>query len=294
MHDGPGIRTLVFTKGCPLRCVWCANPEGMNPYPELVYIKGKCVGCGNCIESCPQQAITMTESGLPRTDRQKCTNCGCCTPICPPKARLISGKKYSISEVLSIVERDKQFYEKSKGGITLGGGSPLLQPEFTFQLLKESKKRNLNTALETCGLSNWENLKRVLDFLDCLFLDIKCMDSRIHRELTGVTNEVILENAKKASQVVNSAGKAMIVRIPVISGLNDSEKNIAATASFVIEHLKAVKEIELLPYHRLGSSKYEWLDRPYTLSDLGPPEEQELQRIKNIAKEAAKGKLEIK
>lgn len=288
IHDGPGIRTAVFTKGCPLKCAWCANPEGISPHPELIFLKERCIGCNDCIEACPQKAISRDEKGHLITDRERCLACGSCSLSCSAKARLIAGKRYSVAEVLSVVERDALFYKKSGGGITISGGCPTSQPEFTLRLLEESKARGLHTTIETCGFSNWRNLQKILQHVDHVYYDIKCMDSEKHKEWAGAPNELVLSNARKTSDFCFASGKTMIVRIPVIPGYTDSETNLREIVWFVGEELKGVELVELMPYHRLGSSKYDWLDKEYSLKDVLPLDSLQMQRLKCIAEEAAK------
>ena len=230
IHDGPGIRVTVFMKGCPLRCRWCANPESNLPQPQLMYYSHKCAFCGKCEESCPQKAIRMEnrdEKYVPVTDRNLCTSCGECVRICPARAREIAGIERTVSEVLAEVLKDKLFMDASGGGITLSGGDPLMRPEFSEALLKASREAGIGTAVETSMFASRESLDRVFEHVDIALMDVKHMDSKKHRELTGVPNEQILENIR---YVVNEKKIPAIIRIPVIPGCNDSIENMQATA----------------------------------------------------------------
>lgn len=274
IHDGPGIRTLVFMKGCPLRCVWCDNPESHEKYPEVIVYPDKCISCGKCLESCPVGAVT--EENL--LNRELCTGCGKCVDICPAGARKLIGKYLEVKEVLKEVKKDSAFYKNSGGGIAVGGGEPGLQAVFLEEFFKECRALGIDIVLETCGYCKFEDLRRILKFVSLIYYDIKLMDEKEHQKFTGVSNQLILENARKISSELKIP---MIVRIPIVPGLNDSEENIKATAEFVTT-LDSVKEIQLLPYHALGAYKYGQLGREYTLSEVKPPSEEEMQRLKRI------------
>lgn len=284
LHDGPGIRTLVFIQGCPLACKWCCNPEGQKPYPQLRFLNVRCPGkstCGApCVTACPKEAITLSEEGKPIIDRKLCTNCEKCVDACLYGALTMIGKKMTVEEVLTEVEKDRVAYRKSGGGVTLGGGEPLMQFEFVLELVKKCKARFLHTALETCGHMPWEQLKQISEYLDLMYYDIKHMDAERHKELTGVSNELILSNARKVlSGEVNCE---VIVRTPIVQGCNDSEENIEAIARFVAE--SGGKMMELLPYHALGSSKYRQLGMEYELKEIKPPTNEQMERLRNIVK----------
>lgn len=282
LHDGPGIRTLVFIQGCPLACKWCCNPEGQKPYPQLSFISVKCVAadtCGApCVKACPVGAITLSEEGKPQIDRGICTNCETCAAACLYEALTMLGKKTTVEEVLAEVEKDRAAYRKSGGGVTLGGGEPLMQFEFVLGLLKKCKERFLHTALETCGHAPWEHLKQISEYLDLMYYDIKHMNPERHKEVTGVSNELILSNAKKA--LSREMKCEVIIRTPIIPGYNDSEESIEATAKFVVE--SGGKMMELLPYHALGSSKYRQLGMEYELKEIKPPTDEQMARLRNI------------
>ena len=265
IHDGPGIRTVVFLKGCPLRCVWCSTVDSQYPLPEMEYFADKCTQCGKCIEICPAGAIYAADDGRIITDRSLCDNCGKCADICPNGARTIAGMEMTVEQVLEEVEKDSMFYANSGGGITLSGGEPTMQPEFALEILKGCKRMGFHTAIETCGYIKWDILDEMLRYLDLVYLDIKHMSPEEHEKLTSRKNNLIQANARKLAE--KYPDKPFIIRIPVIPECNDSDENIAATAQFV-SRLKGTHRIELLPYHRLGIHKYEALSKEYTLSDL--------------------------
>jgi pyruvate formate lyase activating enzyme len=276
IHDGPGIRTLIFMKGCPLRCLWCDNPEGQMPYPEILFSNKLCIKCWKCTKICPVGSI-KEEGGVIKIDRTTCTSCGKCAEICYAEAIKLVGQWMSVEDVLKVIERDYAFYKTSGGGVTLGGGEPTMQSDFASLLLKACKERGINTAIETCGYTKWENFEKMLKHLDLVYYDIKHMDSKIHEYLTGKPNELILENLRKLSQT----NLPIIIRVPLIPGCNDQEVNIRRTAEFVSTLGNSIMRVEILPYHRLGMHKYEQLGREYKLKNLLPPSKE---AINNAAK----------
>lgn len=275
IHDGPGIRTLIFFKGCPLRCLWCSNPESQKSSPEILFSKTKCIGCGKCAEVCPKNAIIKSTDK--RINRDICDLCLKCVETCYAEALENAGKKMTIEEIIKEIEKDRPFYEKSGGGITVSGGEPLMQPKFLKELLKICKERNINTAIETCGYVKWPIFKEVLEFVDLVLMDLKHMDSRSHEKLTGKKNEIILENIKNIAKLK----KPMIIRFPLIPTYNDSIENIRKIGEFV-KNLGGVDEINIIPFHRFGESKYEKLDREWTISDIKPPTQEYLEEIKKL------------
>jgi len=282
IHDGPGIRTLIFLKGCPLTCLWCSNPEGQRFKPSLQFIERLCIGCRKCVSVCPTGAVAVSEKEI-TWNKEQCDECFKCVEMCPGKARQVCGKSYTVEQLLTDVEKDRAYYRRSGGGITLGGGEPLSQPDFCRDFLKEAKSRNLHTAVETCGYAKWKSLQKILEYTDLLFMDIKHMDPLQHKKLTGKSNELILDNIQRAAQVMAGDEKEMIIRIPVIPTLNDSEDNIRSTAEFV-RGLKKIKKIELLPYHNMGQAKYmrtKWT-KPYSLHSLEPISGESVQTLKDI------------
>lgn len=277
VHDGPGIRTLVFLKGCPLKCLWCDNPESQKMESQIFLISDRCIGCRQCLSTCPQGATTLSESGEIIINRKLCTNCGKCVETCYAGARVLTGKQMSVTEALEEIKKDLVFYRNSDGGVTLSGGEPLMQADFSEQILKECHELSIHTAIETSGYADWQSIEHVLYHVDLILLDIKQMDSSKHRRYTGVPNEPILENAKKMSDL----RIPMIVRVPIVPRYNDSEENIRTTTEFVLQ-LKSVESIELLTYHSYGAPKYHRLGMRYSLTELKPPSKECIERLKNI------------
>ena len=277
IHDGPGIRTTVFTKGCPLSCAWCQNPESQSMAPELFFTAEKCTGCGACAAVCPEKAIKIAE-GKSKTNRALCKGLGKCAEICPNEARTIMGKKMSAGEVFKDVNADAVFYSRSGGGVTISGGEPLSQPDFTRAIFELCKEAGLSTALDTCGYAVWEVFQKVLPYVDVVLFDFKHMDSETHRKLTGVSNELILENAGRIIREFPDI--IFIARIPVVPGCNDDEENITREAEF-IKGLGTPVKVHLLPYHRLGETKYERLEKPGTLKII-PPTEEHMEKLRKI------------
>ena len=281
IHDGPGIRVTVFLKGCPLRCLWCANPESNLATPQLMTYISKCTGCGACAAVCPNHAVTVKERGgkmAEFTDRSICTECGLCVDACPSEAREIAGKEQTVSEVLEKVLRDKLFIDASGGGMTVSGGECLMHPDFTEALLFAAKEKGLHTAVESCSFASRAVVDQVFKYVDLGLLDIKHMDSAVHKKLTGVPNEVILDNIR---HVYHDLHVKVIIRVPVIPGYNDSDENIAATARFAAEKLGPDVAVHLLPYHRLGDSKKESLGEEVTLH-IEVPSDEHMQHLKSI------------
>lgn len=277
VHDGPGIRTTVFLKGCPMKCIWCHNPESIIETRELFFYQNRCIGCGRCLEVCPSGAIKL-ESVSERIDKKKCILCENCVASCPAEALVYVGKRMSVTEVMREILKDKPFYDNSSGGVTLSGGEPVQQAGFSLALLKRCKDHSIHTSLDTCGYVEWEMFSKLLPYVDLVLYDIKCMDTKFHQKLTGVSNELILENAKRIAQ----SGKPIIIRVPVIPDCTDSEDNIREIASFVHLLGDSVKEIELLPYNKLAEWKHEQYAGEYVLKGTEPPEEEKLSKLNSL------------
>jgi pyruvate formate lyase activating enzyme len=254
IRDGPGIRTTVFLKGCPLRCDWCQNPESQKPEPESVLFPGRCIDCGACTPACPRGAISPETR---RPDPAKCACCGTCVETCPSAARHIIGRDITVDELLDEAGRDRPFYEESGGGITFSGGEPLAQPAFLGAALDGCRERGFHTAVDTCGYAPREQVEGFARRTDLFLYDIKSMDPERHRSATGVPNGLILENLK----ALCGLGAAVWVRLPLIPGFNDDEENLRATAAFV-RSLTGRPPISLLPYHATAADKYRRLGRP--------------------------------
>ena len=244
--DGPGIRTTVFFKGCNLACKWCHNPESQCFERQMMLYKSKCTGCGKCSSVCPNQL-------------KSCDFCGRCEMFCPNDARKVCGKEYTPEEVLNEVIKDKSFYDTSGGGVTFSGGECMLQTDFLCEILKLCKQNGIHTAVDTAGCVSWEHFERIVPYTDLFLYDVKCFDEEKHKEYTNLSNKLILENLQKLSSKTDTD---IIVRIPVIHGVNDDEKEMQAMAAFLKNIRK--KAVELLPYHKMGEHKYDALDMEYT------------------------------
>ena len=275
VHDGPGIRTIVFMKGCPLHCQWCANPESQNAAPELMYYPDKCIGCGKCVEVCPQHATEVVE-GRFLFDRSKCVNCGECAKSCYANARDMSGEYMSDDEIIREVDKDMAFYKNSGGGITFSGGEAMIYPEHVRDIARKYKEDGVSTAIETCGFVPWENYKMVMDYIDIFLFDIKMLDEKKHLKYTGGSNRQILENARR----LHEQGKTVIPRMPIIPGINDSKEDIARAAKWMKANLGDGLQMHVLPYHNFGLNKYRALEKPYFLEDLKAPEDEQMEAVK--------------
>lgn len=291
LQDGPGIRTTVFLKGCPLRCPWCHSPESQEFHPQLSWISLRCLGvhkCGKCLPACTRgailpgkisrHAVTQEEIHLVRIDRSLCDNCGDCAAACLPKALYVCGIDYTVQELLERLSKDMPFYEQSGGGVTISGGEPLCQPEFTVELLKGLKLLGIHTALDTTGFVPPEVIDAVLPHTDLFLYDLKHMNGERHRVLTGVSNERILENA---SRIARSGGK-MQIRIPVVPDFSDAPEDIRQTGMFCRSLGDAVSAIQLLPYHNLGVMKHQRLDDRRIALEATPPSDAKVILLKEI------------
>jgi pyruvate formate lyase activating enzyme len=254
LHDGPGIRTTVFLKGCPLRCLWCHNPEGLSHEQQLAFYPHLCIACDNCYRACLTGALRKTSTPIKDYEEEVCVLCGKCAEACPAGAIQLVGRDVSAEEVIGEVERDRRFYEVSGGGMTISGGEPLSQPDFTCELLSLAKARRIHTILDTSGQAKPEDLGRCLDWADHVYYDVKVVDDEKHRRLVGASNVVMLENLKRVCRSV----KPLTIRIPLVKGLNDSPEDISALADLIASFPATtnLQRIELLPYHRIGEGKY--------------------------------------
>ena len=273
IHDGPGIRTTVFVKGCNLRCFWCHNPETIAVRPELQYFPDRCIACGACVEVCPESAHAVRD-GKHSFDRARCTGCGACAQVCYARALEMAGRIRTAQEVVQIVLRDRVFYETSGGGVTVSGGEPLLQPDFTRSVLAGCREAGIHTAIETAGNVSWDRIATVLPVTDLVMMDIKTMDPVTHRREIGASNARVLENARRLSE----SGVPLIVRTPVVPGVNDEEASVGAIAAFASE-LPTLVGYELLRFHMMAGAKYAALDLECRAADLPGPTTEQLDRL---------------
>jgi len=317
-HDGPGIRTTLFLKGCYLSCEWCHNPESKSPHPELMFDENKCILDLGCFAACEQGALYFVDKNgnrIPKEqigrfrehkeelggrvyDAEVCLLCGSCVDICFPKALEMVGKKITVAGAFEELDRDRAFYENSGGGITASGGDPLYQHQFVKNLLAMCRDRGLHTALDTTAYSRWDILQSVLDHTDLVLLDLKLMDGEKHRQYAGVDNTLILENARKLAKLMASRDPAsgkpenigVWIRTPVIPSINDDEENIRAIAGFVREQMPGVvKVVELLGYHQLGGAKFKRLGKEQPLPEIKPPARENLNSLAEMWREEFDG-----
>ena len=278
IHDGPGIRTVIFLKGCFLKCLWCSNPESQDIKKEIAVYPKKCIRCSNCIKVCPVNAIKLNENSV-EIDRSKCIRCGKCTQVCSSTALRLIGRDMYVEEVLNEVMKDEVIYRKSGGGVTFSGGEPLMQLNFLKNLLIASKKEGLHTAIETSGFSSWQKIKKVINYLDLIFFDIKHIDPERHKQMTGVTNKLILDNARRIAKIDKLK---LIIRIPFIPQYNNSENEIREIFKFA----KGIKinDIHILPYHHLGKSKYINIGKEYKIKNISLPKKNDLEPFLEMGK----------
>ncbi len=266
VHDGPGLRTAVFLKGCSLSCQWCHNPESINPRPEVVTFPQRCIGCGACFEVCPNQAHQKGQHGEHLLLRERCTACGACTEACYAEALVMAGRKMSVEEVVQVLQEDRPYYELSGGGITLSGGEPFVQPGFTRELLRACQEAGLHTAVDTSGHISWAIIEEALSYTDLVLYDLKHMDPAEHCKYTGATNDLALENLEKLSRT----NVPIEIRIPVVPGVNDDPNLVVDMARF-IDSLGNIVAVRLLAYHSLAGSKYASIGRPNRMPQVESP-----------------------
>jgi pyruvate formate lyase activating enzyme len=264
IHDGPGIRTVVFFKGCPLRCAWCSNPEGQHAAPVIEFFAARCQRCGRCVEVCSPAAVNRDLECAPaaKLDRMACTLCGQCIDACGHEALKMSGRTVTVADVLTAVKKDAAFYRRSGGGVTLSGGEPLAQAAFAEEILRRCRDANIHTAMETCGYAAADVFQRVVAAVDLVLFDLKHMDPAAHVRQTGVSNRPVLENLAQLSRWATP----VIARIPLIPGWNDGSENLSAVASRLVE--LGIRDVHLMPFHQLGKDKYRRLGMQYDLADV--------------------------
>jgi pyruvate formate lyase activating enzyme len=276
--DGPGIRSTVFFKGCPLGCLWCSNPELIRPLPDLLYSREKCARCGTCIQVCPQGALSFGEDGYILIDRVKCNGCGDCVDECPESALELAGRFITVDEVVEDLLKDRVFYETSGGGVTFSGGEPLWQSGFVAQVAKRMKAEGIDTALDTAGDVGWCRFEEVLPFIDLVLYDLKLLDNDQHRRFTGRDNDLILANV----QLLAQQGVPIHIRLVMVPGINDNPDEIRARMKFVKELGDSVKQVDILPYHRYGAGKYPRLGLDYPLMDLPEHTDEQVEEIRAL------------
>ncbi|MGH4123247.1 MAG: trans-4-hydroxy-L-proline dehydratase activase [Clostridium sp.] len=279
IHDGPGIRTTVFFKGCPLNCWWCHNPESQNPNPEIMFFKERCTGCGTCVKRCPAKAIKLVQ-GFPVFNESKCTLCGKCSDFCLSNARELVGKDITVKNLMKEIIKDEVFYEESNGGVTFSGGEPLMHADYLYNTLKICKDKGIHTTVDTSGYASWEQFEKIVDKVDLFLFDIKHMNNEKHIKYTGMENTIILENLKNLS----GKGSTIYIRLPLIAGINDDDENIDATVNFLSK--LNIMHVNLLPFHKMGMDKYRRLNRSYKLSGMEKPRDEVIDKIADKFKNA--------
>jgi pyruvate formate lyase activating enzyme len=285
-EDGPGIRTTVFMKGCPLRCRWCHNPEGLSPHPQLVWYDVRCIGARRCLGACPTSALELTPEGM-RIDRERCSPCDLCAEACPSGALELIGRRWTPEELLAQVAKDTTFYETSGGGVTVSGGEPTMQPDFVEAFLRLCHESGIATALDTCGYADWSVYERLLPYVDLVLFDLKILDRERHRQATGVYPDRILANAAAIAE----RGMPMWIRTPIIPGYTDDEENIGALAAFIRSRLPTVQRWDLLAYTNLGVGKYRRLGLPYPLEETQLPARHQMERLAAVAADGSGPRL---
>ena len=275
IHDGPGIRTTVFLKGCNMRCFWCHNPETLGAAPELQFFPSKCIGCGACLETCPREAHQVVDSEHVLL-RERCVACGQCAETCYAEALVMAGREATASEVMEQVLRDKPFYDNSGGGVTISGGEPTMQAAFLFSLLESLKQQGIHTAIETCGFFKRDLIRELVDLSDLFLFDIKHMNQQAHKKFTGVSNEEILSNFEK---IHSSAGSERIIpRIPLIPGFNTDSDAIDEIITF-LKQIRYNGPVHLMPYNKMAKTKYEKVGKSHLYQDMGELPDEKIDAI---------------
>ena len=277
IHDGPGVRTIVFLKGCPLSCKWCSNPESQSRHPVVMYEPSSCLHCGKCMDVCTRGAINPANPYW--IDRDKCGNCGKCAAACPAGALVLKGKSLTVEDVIRQLQKDETVFRRSGGGVTLSGGEPLMQAKFSSEILKACHAHGWHTAVETTGYGSESDIRMMFPHLDLVLMDIKSYDRDRHIQNTGVSNEVILKNAELISRITQT-----VIRVPVIPGFNNTDREISDICKFV-KILHNIQTIHLLPYHTYGENKYALLGRQYGMPEIKSPSEEEMQHLKELVEQ---------
>lgn len=277
INDGPGIRITLFMKGCPLKCKWCHNPESQSPEVQKLYTASKCIGAQECIEVCPEDALTLIAEGIV-TDFDACTLCGKCAEACPTKAIEMSGWLYSTEKLLSIIEKERLHIDQSGGGVTFSGGEPLMHPEFLIEMLKACGQKGLHRVVDTSGFAETKTLLEVTKYTDLFLFDLKLMDAEQHKKWTGVDNRLILKNLKMLAET----GANINIRIPLIKNVNTDEAGVRKMADFVASLPGEKPVVNLLPYHNIASGKYKKLEIPYDADGMAEPTENDIQQAEEI------------
>ena len=277
-HDGPGIRTVVFLKGCPLSCRWCHSPESQAARPQVLYQVERCTACGLCLDECPEDALSAGPDERAAIDRSRCTACGRCVEVCYPGALRLAGRSTSVAELASSIARDLPYFRSSGGGMTLSGGEPTQQPEFSYELLRACRAQGVATALETCGCAPWATLAAVASVADLVLYDIKHMDAEVHARFTGASNDVILANLERLA----AFHPAVQVRVPCITGVNDDEPHMARIAGFVAG--LGIRELTLLPFNAAAGAKYRWIGRRYPLEGVAAQSGETMDRLAGVGR----------